>query len=332
MDEFEKPELSKTEQRWFNKVQKLIAYCVYDQSYDGSEVIWIWGDRTDMYDLFHELELPEKYWDKILANLVCPHCHSDCFELASSVGLKTKLEEETDTHIAKAQKLHGKEVVKLEKLLQDYPLLAYQNLFAKKIYKEINKKSLPTISISGNFYRARRVAGADVLDIKKMFHPPLGKSSEGRFNHAGQSHLYLSNEKETAIKEALIKDDSSLVWLQEFKIKKSISNILDLTFDWTDLSPTTSTLLLSLQLKHTLSRTDRNLDNWRPDYYLTRYIMDCAKYAGYNGIKYDSTKSYSAFNIVLFYPENEKIIAVNNPCVIIYSKEDKKFEGYPVKF
>lgn len=40
------------------------------------------------------------------------------------------------------------------------------------------------------------------------------------FNHAGQSHLYLANNKETAIREISEGHNSLLLWYQEFDVEK----------------------------------------------------------------------------------------------------------------
>ena len=173
--------------------------------------------------------------------------------------------------------------------MEKFPLLAYSHKLGRKIYKEIKNKTLPVVSVTGNFFRSRRVESSKVFQKENMFNPPSGRSTAGRFNHSGQSHLHLSNTKETSILEVVKDEKSMLVWCQEFTVKQVVDNILDLSFDWDYLTPSTSTLLLSLQIKNTIGRSDRNVDLWRPDYYLTRLIMDCAKASGYNGIKYNST-------------------------------------------
>jgi hypothetical protein len=105
---------------------------------------------------------------------------------------------------------------------------------------------------------------------------------------------------------------------------KPIHNILDLSYDWSNITPSTSTLLLALNVKRSIGRTDRNIDNWKPDYFLTRFIMDCAKSSGYNGIKYNSTKDLFAHNIVLFHARKAQVIAMGNPQIEIFMDKDDK--------
>lgn len=327
MDEFNLPELTKKEERLKNKVQSKIEYCLYCQPYDEGEAVWIYGDRIDLYDLMDDCKVPEESKERIAKHLYCPYCTHSNFTLGLEVGVKTKFEKEVDAHMDEVYGLYGGEVRELESLLEQYPLLAYQNSLAKRIHKEINQRKLPVTSINGRFFRARKVESSEVISSRKMYNPPVGKPSEGRFNHAGQSHLYLANEKATAIKEVINDEHAVLVWTQEFEISQSVDHILDLSFDWGMLTPSTSTLLLSLKVYNTIGRNDRNKENWKPDYFLTRYIMDCAKQAGYNGIKYNSTKDEYNFDLVLFYPEKVKIKAVGKPSIEIFlnKQEEDRF-------
>ncbi len=324
MEPWEKQELTKRETQLRDKVQKLIQYCDYCQPYDEGEVVWILGDKIELYDLLDDCKIPEKSWDKIITHLYCPHCSHSGFGLGLNVGLKTKFDIEVDKHMDEVYAVYGGEVKDFEDHLEKFPLLAYQHSFGRKLFNELKVKKLPVIEIEGNLFRARRVEGAEILETEKMFNPPTGKPKEGRFNHAGQSHLYLASDKNSAIKKFFWDNISALVWWQEFTVEEKILNVLDLSFDWSALSPSTSTLLLSLKVYNSLGRSDRNKDNWRPDYYLTRFIMDCAKSLGYNGIKYNSSKSYLNFDLVLFYPDAIKLKALGKPSIEIYIEKDDK--------
>lgn len=318
------PELNSTEKRYLKKVQDKIHYCTYDQSYDEGEVVWIFGDKTELTELLYECSVPEKYWDNVIAHLVCPGCgHSD-FELSEIVGLQTNYDKEIEEHLKVADKKYGKQIKEFENHLEENPMLGYQHKFGRKLFKEIKDGALPMISISGEFYRARKVESSEVLTSKKMHIAPKGKPTEGRFNHSGQSYLYIANEKETALREVATTEDPLLVWCQKFETKTPVDRILDLTFNWLDLSISTSTLLLSLKMNDAIDRYKGNSDYWRPDYFLTRYIMDCAKREKYNGIKYNSTKAYSGYNLVLFYPKETDIKAKGKPYVELFPGIEKR--------
>lgn len=327
MEEF-KPTLSKKEEKIRKKIQSEIKYCDYDQPYDSGDVIWIYGDKIDLYDMLSAYDISEASMDKIVDHLYCPGCGNEYLELMSSIGTETAYEKELDIYYSKASKLFINEVDAFEKELEQYPLLALNNKIAKSIFKEIEKETLPITSVKGTFFRARRVESSEIYNTEKMYHPPIGKSNEGRFNHSGQSHLYLANAKETAIKEVIAQDNALLVWTQEFLIENPVDKILDLSFDWSMFSTSTKTLLVALNIDNSLRRSERNIDNWKPDYFLTRFIMDCARKFGYKGIKYNSAKGYGEYDLVLFYPQEIDIIAQGKPMIEIFQGSNESNELY----
>ena len=320
---FEKPQLTAKEKTYVKKIQSKIEYCAYCQPYDEGEVVWIHGDKIDLNDLMGDCRIPERSKEKVARHLYCPSCGNSDFDLFLDVGIQSRFDKEVEKHMAEVYSLYGGEVRELEELLEQYPLLAYRDKLAKRIYKEIKGGKLPIATVEGKFYRARKVESSEVVTSQGMYNPPIGKPTEGRFNHAGQSHLYLASDKITAIKEVIAEEHSVLVWYQEFEIKEPVGNILNLSFDWENLTPSTSTLLLSLKVYGTIERTDRNKENWKPDYYLTRYIMDCAKSVGYKGIKYNSVKESYSYDLVLFYPKDIRIETLGNPRIEIFLNKDE---------
>lgn len=324
MDGLEKPELTLKEEKYRKKVQSKIENCIDCQPFDEGEPVWIFGERTELDELLYDLKVPEKYWDNVISHLSCPYCGNAHFYNGIDIGIKTRFDKDVEKHMDEVYALYGTELQNFEELLEKYPLLAYSNKFAKRIYRELKERKLPTEQVIGEYYRARKVESSEVLNKDRMYNPPTGKPHEGRFNHAGQSHLYLSNDKATAIKEIVSDEHSLLVWCQKFEIIESVENVLDLSFNWSNLTPSTSTLLLSLKVFNSIGRSDRNKELFKPDYYLTRYIMDCAKEQGYNGIKYNSIKDTREYDVVLFYPDKLKIVAIGDPRIEIFmNKEDK---------
>jgi RES domain-containing protein len=234
----------------------------------------------------------------------------------------SKFELDAEAHLDHLHALYGNSLQTFEKQLEKYPLLAFREEFANRIYQEIEDRKSPVTRIKGIFYRARIAESSEVVSSRMMDRPPLGKPSEGRFNHSGQSHLYLSNERMTAIKEVAADLGANLVWCQKFQVT-AVDEVLDLSFDWDNLSLSASNLVVSLIAYDTLNRRDRNKENWKPDYYLTRYIMDCTKALGYQGIKYNSAKDRSSSNVVLFYPNKIKKKVIGDPSIEIFSSEDE---------
>lgn len=314
------PELNKKEERYLQQVQNKIYYCSYDQPYDSGEVVWLFGERIELIDLLYDCNIPEENWDSLIAHLECPGCGHSHFELGEIVGLQTKYEKDIEAFTKKAEKKYGKRIKDFQRYLEKSPMLGFQHSFGRKIYKEIELDNIKTTAVEGEFFRARAVKSSEILTSKKMAKAPSGKPTEGRFNHSGQSHLYLANDMETALKEVAITEDPLLAWCQLFSLDKPITKILDLSFDWTELSLSTSALLLSLKMENAIDKTGGNKEFWRPDYFLTRYIMDCAIALGYNGIKYNSTKEFTGYNIVIFKPENHSIKPIGKPTVEPFTK------------
>lgn len=320
MDEFEPLELSPKAERNWKKIQPLIVGCVDCQSYDGGEITWRNGEETELIDLFHKFNVPEEQWESIADNLSCRNCGSSFFNVWSDVGVKSKFDIALDKYIDQTLKKYGPAIKEFDRLLENVPLLAYSNTFGRKIYKDIKELNFPVSSVSGTFFRAREAKSSEVLTMEKMMSPPTGKSKEGRYNHSGQSHLYLSKDLETAIEEVIGIEDDKIVWVLDLELK-AVNNILDLSFDWTMTTPETSPIYFTLCGQNFISRSERNNELWRPDYFITRYLADCAKHLGYNGIKYNSALTSYIENIVLFYPENCVIEAKGEPQLRLYKKK-----------
>jgi hypothetical protein len=265
----------------------------------------------------------EKSIEKIKKHLYCPHCGHDDLTWDDEIGVKTDYEKKVDGLMEEVAIVHGNDLKYLKKLIDKNPLLVYKDPLAQDIFDEIENKKFPITKIKDKFYRARKVEDSKILDSDELKCPPTGKSNEGRFNHAGQSHLYLASDKETAIREISEGHNSLLLWYQEFDVEKEINNILDLSYSFGNISLSSSVLFLALtEYNDAVYKDGGNLDNWKPDYFLTRYIMDCAKYCGYNGIKYNSTKDGVGHNFVLFYPEKVKLKAIDRPQIYILMKKE----------
>lgn len=309
-----------------DKIQELIHYCLNCQARDSGDWIWVQGERYGLENLFNDFNVSEKLRDKIVVHLSCQNCGTQLYRW-DEVGLEDKYDREIGIYVEKAKKKFGKKIQAFKDGINKFPTLSLQYSLAKIIYKELKNRILPTCYVEGIFFRARKVNNQDVLKSEDFLAPPIGKSEEGRFNHAGQSHFYLAERKETAIYECILDERPILLWLQEFKFRK-ISNILDLTFDWDRLSPSTSTLLIALYDSKILMESQNNKEMWKPDYNITRFIMDCAKHEGFNGIKYNSVKDPLGKNLVLFDCNKDYISNFLKPEIIIYNptSEKKQFE------
>lgn len=308
------------EKKLQSKVQEQIHYCLNCQARDSGEWIWVMGERYDLEQLFDDCDVEEDLRDKITKDLYCPYCGTE-LNRYDEIGLESRFDKEIRIYVEKAEKKYGKRIKDLQNGIRQYPQLALRFPLARTILNEIGEKAMPVCSIEGEHYRARKVSNAKVLRSTDFFAPPVGLSEEGRFNHAGQSHFYLADDKETAISEIIYDDNPPvLIWLQKFDIKKT-DEILDISYDWERLGPSISTILVALHKSKLFMQSSRNMDKWKPDYNITRFVMDCAKYHGYNGIKYNSVRDSIGRNIVLFNCSKEMFNDFDKPEIVIHNKE-----------
>lgn len=309
-----KPELNTTENKYLKKVQDEIQFCSYDQSYDGSNLIWIYGKETDIDDLFFKHNVPEKYWNKILANVKCPECGNEYFDLGSIVGTKSDYDHGLEKLYKEAKKFH-KQIKSLEEDLKKTLMLGLKNPFGRKLYKQVSEKKLLTIEVKGIFYRGRFAdPKKPALLIKDMLIPDWGIPFEGRYNHLGHSHFYLSENQITSEAEVLQGGSAPIeAYIQKFDIKNTIPNILDLSHELYEISLDTPMILVALF--SFIENRSGTIDKFKPAYYIPRFIADCAKAAGYNGIKYTSALNRNGFNIVLF-DKWDQAIPIDDPYLV----------------
>ncbi len=320
MDDYVQIELSSKAERNRKKIQAKLVSCYNCQPFDEGEAVWIFGDQWELAELFIDNKIPEGQWDAIASQLICPNCGTSDFETYTEVGVQSKFDISLDKYIDQTLKKYKPLIIEFDALLEKTPLLAFSHKFGKKLFKDLEKSELPITEVEGVYYRAREAKNSEVLSIEKMMNPPTGKPQEGRYNHSGQSHLYLSSNWNTAIDEVMVENEDKIVWTLELHVGKT-DKILDLSFDWMSTSPETSPVYFSLCGSNCVSRFDRNNELWKPDYFLTRYIMDCAKMLGYNGIKYNSSKTSVIDNVVLFYPEKVQILAKKEPELRLFRKK-----------
>ena len=153
-------------------------------------------------------------------------------------------------------------------------------------------------------YRAR-LSNKDGLKRREMGAPPDDIASSGRANSKGISCLYLSDKRETTVKE-IRAGAFDYATIATFKLRRNL-RILDLSII-THSSPfyaKTDKIKYLINENH-LRKIERDLA--KPlssrdsdlDYLPTQYISDFAKYMGYDGVKYLSTFDKTSYNIAVF--------------------------------
>lgn len=122
-------------------------------------------------------------------------------------------------------------------------------------------------------------------------------ATEGRFNRAGTSYLYLASNLETAINE-IRPSVGHCVSIGKFRIEKKV-NIVDFSnLDFYDYATSDDKIDEYVKLKSI--EEILCIPNPDKEYRLTQGFSDAFILLGYDGIKFKSSVSYDTYNIVLF--------------------------------
>jgi hypothetical protein len=192
------------------------------------------------------------------------------------------------------------------------PFLLLEDPFAQEVLKEIRRKALSVnfVVFSDTVYRAR--IAKQVLDaaqapnvLETYRAPPAAKVAEGRFNHAGMPMLYLASSAETAAAELGTPGTECFVgalWLTQKVKVLDLLNIEEGEDGWELLQALAQSALLS---------APHSGEGWvRREYIFSRFVADCARAAGFDAIRYGSTKRRDGGNWVILDPaEDIKSIA-----------------------
>jgi len=211
---------------------------------------------------------------------------------------------------------------KLEELFSiayAFPFLLLDNEFAKSIFnaiKELFKETKPFI-FDRCFYKARKMKSLKSKDIYEFGFPPKEIVKEGRYNHAGMPVLYLADDPETCYYE--MRESECVV--AEIKFEEPIC-VLDL-FSPSNQHPIHSNLLNTLIYSTLMSATQSDNGWFKPKYVFTRFVSDCAKKAGFDAIKYPSTRrSHECFNLVIINEKMSSKIPSSIKRIFDYNKDN----------
>lgn len=239
-------------------------------------------------------------------------------ERFNAIGDMDKYDSRVKEKINAAIRKYGNKLNEFQQYLEKYPTLALNVSIGRKLFKEITSDTVSHCTISGNWFRGRVVNESRVYNNGDMFAPPPGTVGSGRYHHAGQSVLYLSQKKDIAVGETIDKlNEAVLVWLQEYTITK-IPRILDLTNDWSKFEVIESAVMIAVLSSSLLDQTveDRNKTS-KPQYSITCFVSDCARCAGFNGIRYTSSRGYGD-NVVIFNWNDKDIKPIGDPKIFIH--------------
>jgi hypothetical protein len=177
------------------------------------------------------------------------------------------------------------------------PFLLLEYPFCTKVRNAIADVSAKCgTSVSTDFlFRGRSLSSGSTPGIGDFDFPPAEFVKEGRYNHAGDSVLYLASSEEVC--KAEMRNAANL-HIAKFRLPVPLK-ILDLMSPHEDAGEHAD-ILSFIVFSALLSAKSQDKGFSRPEYVFSRFIKDCAKSLGFDAIRFPSTRVGTArFNLVV---------------------------------
>ena len=187
------------------------------------------------------------------------------------------------------------------------PFLILEHPFAQTVLAEIRAEALRvSASVQDRpMYRARRTLdvakqGQDPTTPATYGPAPAPHTGEGRFNHAGAPMLYLANSEAVAAAELGVPGEDCLVGRVTILPPLKILDLIDADGDAVDSE------LFNALANSALLMAPRTGEGWvKRQYLFSRFVADCARSAGFDAIRYGSTKDRNGVNYVILSPPED---------------------------
>lgn len=306
------PPKKRTAQQWAKRIGPKAAYCLYCQPYVDHEYMWVLGDKVPMDEFLSAQGVPEELWSEATKRLHCGNCGASLQD-AEEVGLKTQVELAADKKWHRWRLEYAPKLKSFVKWLERYPYLGVHHPIGREFFEQVG--SFPDcIYTRKEWWRARPAEEGATMTSAQMGPPPTPPKTEGRYSHHGQRVVYLASSKEDAAAEVL-KSSAGSVWVQRFKVLNR-DRFLDLTrSDSHDDIAAAPMLLAGLAWTEAHMIPDDPNSEWKPQYFLPRFIADCARKHGFRGIVFGSPKHYGQ-NLVLLKWKASDLVAMGAPSLM----------------
>ncbi|WP_375588982.1 RES family NAD+ phosphorylase [Hoeflea alexandrii] len=231
----------------------------------------------------------EEQFERLVQDLDCPRCGEKLGYTLYPYELPFDVPEEFEENVAV-----------ISTIANETPFLLLKNEFAQSVLATLEGLSQSTTAtkIPLGLFRARGLRGLETMSVDQFdFANPM-LIGEGRYNHAGQPVLYLGDSMETCFHElrgvhcaiAQIALDADL-------------KVLDLANPY-DSHEDQSDLLNALAFSALLSTPQEARGYQKSAYVFSRFVADCARSAGFDAIRYPSTRaSAQAYNLAILNVE-----------------------------
>ncbi len=232
----------------------------------------------------------EEEFEKLLPVIKCPNCGESL--TGNMWPYELPFTPPDDYDVILSELAHRASEVPF--LLLDYPFCVE----VRDAIAEISAKCSPSTS-SDFFFRGRSLSPASNPSIGDFDFPPPEFVKEGRYNHAGDSVLYLASSENVC--KAEMRNAENL-HVAKFRLPVPLK-ILDLMSPHEDAGDHAD-ILGFIVFSALLSAKSQDKGFSRPEYVFSRFIKDCAKSLGFDAIRYPSTRVGTArFNLVVINRE-----------------------------
>lgn len=303
-----------------------IVACFNCRPWAEDDIFWF-NPHTDLGDLLIDFDLTDEEWKILLDDLKCPNCEHPLETQCDQVEVKSEYDHKVEEIFKKIEneKIINK-LYEFNKFISEYPYLGLSSptKIGKQIFNLVKTGKAHSIE-SEEWYRARKLNNESrIFTSEEMSASDPNKVyiKEGRYNHTGQSFLYLSNFKKTAFIE--IKESTeNICAIQKFQIQ-NLENLLDLRSNYDNINPNINLLFWAIIYNGFVSESPDKISSWKPEYFVPRFIADVSRYYKYNGIIYTSAVS-EGDNLVLFNFPKGNVVSIDNPKTYIYDGKDDFF-------
>ena len=258
---------------------------------DSTDITWFF-ETSRMRDVYSEAE-----FSSLVHFVICPRC--DAY-----IRHNFWMFEHRFSDVPRIERA----IDELSALGTRTPFLLLEHPFAAEVLgairsqaNAVEKTLLPT-----PLYRARRLdqimsASQDPAEAITYGPAPVHLVVEGRFNHAGNSVLYVADRRRTAALEIGGKEEEISIAALDLNLPPTL--VLDLV----ELEETMASFEILDAISWSALMSAPNLGTgWsKPQYVFSRFVADCARSAGFEAIRYGSTKDSDGSNYVLLDPPGD---------------------------
>jgi hypothetical protein len=272
-----------------------------------------------------DADVPEECREEVAELVCCPYC-GDHHDLWDEVGIKSQGELRYEALMDEWFAKYANRLDEFHQFLTKYPYLGAAHDFGKELRDGLAK--FPSRALKDQvFYRARRITSGRPYTLIDFMPPDPAKHSvgEGRYNHAGQSVMYMAEDKDGAAIEC-VADAEDRAWVHAFRIQQ-VDKILDLGDEEAWANEDMPALACGLMHAGAVRQFSDRTNSWKPEYFVPRFIADCARENGFNGIRFKSVRHWQS-NLVLFTYDAANVIGEGSPEIIQiadWKRSDRKY-------